>query len=132
MNTQEVQKAVQLQGESTQIPVVVTTETKVQRHSNGRWVKGRSANPSGKPNGSSTKKTERLKMLMDSALVDRWDRYLEALDNLDDKNFVQEYRQLLEFRFPKLQRLDSTNINLQAKEKEPQTIKIGETEFIIN
>ena len=105
----------------------------VPRLSNGRWVKGHgSANPTGKPKGSVTKKTERLKLLVQHAAADRFGEYLQALDFLrenDPKAFAVEYRFLLEFIMPKLQRSESTNLNVEVKEA--QVIKIGETTFQI-
>jgi hypothetical protein len=127
INPKPAQELVQI---SDELPIEPAVTLPIQRVEKGHFKKGVSANPSGKPKGANTKKTERLKILMDSALVDRWERYLEAMDNLDDKTFVQEYRQLLEFRFPKLQRVDSTTLSVQAKEQ--QKIKIGNTEFVIN
>jgi|GEM_PF-6871024 len=106
--------------------------TPAPRLTNGRWVKGSSGNRSGKPKGSVTVKTERMKNLMQHALADRLPEYLAALDHLrdhDPKAFAQEYRFLLEFFVPKLQRTESTNLNIDAKEV--QVIKIGETSFEI-
>lgn len=101
----------------------------IQRVEGGKFKKGVSANPSGRSKATA-KKIERMKSYMDLALSDRWERYLQAMDSLNDKDFAAEYRALMEFRFPKLQRVDSTTVSVQAKEQ--QTIKIGETEFIIN
>ena len=103
----------------------------IERVEKGHFKKGVSANPSGKPKGVNTKKTERLKMLMDGALSEMWPKYMNTLRRLEGREFAQEYRALMEFRMPRLARLDSTTVSL-TQDKEQQTIRIGDTEFIIN
>ena len=103
----------------------------IVRAEKGRFKKGVSGNPSGKPKGASTKCTERLKMLMDSSLADRWKRYLRELDSLTGLDYVQEYRALMEFRLPKMQRIDGTQINIEAKEQPPEFFEIGGKKFLL-
>jgi hypothetical protein len=104
----------------------------VLREGNGRWVKGRSANPSGKRKGNVSIRTERMKVLMQHALADRLPEYLAALDYLrdnDPKAFAAEYRFLLEFFVPKPQRIEQTTLHVDAKEV--QVIKIADQTFEI-
>ena len=125
-NKKEVQSEVQLNAEPFANPPIPHV---IQRVEGGKFKAGVSANPHGRSRATA-KKIERMKSYMDMALSDRWARYLEALDSLNDKDFVAEYRALMEFRFPKLQRVDSTNVNVEAREK--QQIKIGDNLFVIN
>jgi hypothetical protein len=132
MDEKELEKGVQNEVQlNTETPAETVTQHAIQRVEKGHFKKGVSANPSGKPKGASTKKTERLKMLMDGALSEMWPKYMNTLRELDGKEFANEYRALMEFRMPRLARLDSTSINLQAT-KEQQTLKIGDNEYIIN
>jgi|SRR5579863_2183981 len=126
-NEQEkVQNGVEITGEFMPNPPLPAVIHRVEK---GRFKKGYSANPSGMSRASA-KKIERLKLNMDLAISDRWPRYLRAMDSMSDKDFAAEFRALMEFRFPKLQRVDSTSINVQAKEQ--QILKIGDKEYIIN
>ena len=128
-SSNESQEREQILGGPSQTPA---ENLPAPRLANGRWVKGSSGNRSGKPKGAVTVKTERMKTLMQSALADRLPEYLAALDQLrdtDPKAFAQEYRFLLEFFVPKLQRTESTNLNIDVKET--QIIKIGDNSFEI-
>jgi hypothetical protein len=104
----------------------------IERVEKGYFKKGVSGNPSGKPKGANTKRTERLKMLMDSSLADRWKRYLRELDSLTGIDFVQEYRALMEFRLPKPQRIDGTQVNVNLdKEQAAEYFEIGGKKFLL-
>ena len=123
---QRVQFKVQ---EVPELPIEDAGNFQIQRVDKGKFKKGVSANPSGKPKGASTEKTERLKMLMDGALSEMWPKYGHFAKS-GREEFANEYRALMEFRMPKLARIDGTTVNIDAKEQ--QTIKIGDTELIIN
>ena len=104
----------------------------IQREKHGWFKKGVSANPAGKPKGVLTKRTERLKAMMDDALSDGWKKYLKVLNSLEGKEYAEEYRALMEFRIGKMERVNAMQVNIESKEREPQTIKIGDQVLTIN
>lgn len=116
-----------------QAPAVEETAAhQIERVEKGHFRKGTSGNPSGKPKGASTKKTERLKMLMDSALEKGWPRYLTELNKLQGIDYVQEYMRMAEFRVPKQMRVDSTQVNVNLdKEQAPEYFEIGGRKFLL-
>lgn len=122
--------------ESTETPVDFLPDLPVQpaqviiHGERGRFQKGSKANPSGRSRVTA-RKIEKLKGYMDLAIADNWPKYLKELQNLSGKDFLAEYRALLEFRFPKMQRLDSTILNIDVKEQDQQILKIGDNEIIL-
>lgn len=76
----------------------------MEQDSKGRFVKGNS----GKAKGTKDKKTRRIDDLIEYLSNEGAERFVRAMDSLDDKTFANNYIQLIEFIKPKLSRQEST------------------------
>lgn len=80
-----------------------------KKRGNPNWKKGTSANPNGKPKGAIGKKTEKWNMLTDYLLNEGIDRYISAINNLNDEDYVKHFGQILNYVKPKLSNIDQSN-----------------------
>ena len=96
-----------------------------KRQSNGRFKKGKSGNPNGRPKGAANKEVkelrERVKLLLDT----NFDRIVEDIAQLEPKERVSAYLKLLEFALPKLKAIEA-KIEGDTMAVQPPTIVIGD------
>ena len=96
----------------------------------------------GRKKGSKNKKTLMIQAFVESVVNKRHDKFLQELDKLKAKDFVNAYMNLLEFVQPKLQRIESKHtqsptINIfmlpaeKPKLEQQNTIKIILVEIIV-
>jgi hypothetical protein len=78
---------------------------------NPAWQKGVSANPNGRPKGAISKKAEQWAMLMEAMATGLTERFHEYMLELEPKDYIRVYLELLNYYKPKLSSVDSRNIN---------------------
>lgn len=81
----------------------------MSKRGNPNLVKGVSGNPKGKPKGIISKKQERWNELVSYLMDEGIDRYINAIRNLEDDEYVNRFTQILNYVKPKLQAIDQTN-----------------------
>lgn len=74
------------------------------------FVKGQSGNPGGRPTGSPNKVTEKIREKLNTFLTDNFDTIQSDLMELEPKERVKFYIDLLSFGLPKLK-----NIGLESE-----------------
>ena len=62
--------------------------------------KGRSNNPGGRPKGSKNKIPAELKSRMVEELTNSFDKFFSRLSNLDDRDYIRAYTELLKLVIP--------------------------------
>lgn len=79
------------------------------KRGNPNLKKGVSGNPSGRPKGIISKKQERWDELVSYLMDEGIDRYIQAIRQLKDDEYVNRFTQILNYVKPKLQAIDQTN-----------------------
>ena len=64
-------------------------------------MKGTTNNPNGRPRGIPNRSTAELRELITTLFEDRYEDFIEALDQLDPKEKVDAYFKLMSFVLPK-------------------------------
>lgn len=89
-------------------------------------------NPNGRPKGSIDKVSRDLKQRIADLLDNKFDRFNEALDSLDDKEMVKAYTDLVPFAVPKMASasliIDTESIKKTVHDLFPDELKDGEPE----
>lgn len=77
---------------------------------NGRNSKGQfTSDNKGRPRGSQNKERKELREAITRLLQDNYERFAEAILNLNDERLIDKFILLLEYATPKLNRTDLTN-----------------------
>ena len=76
---------------------------------NPNLKKGVSGNPKGRPIGIVSKKQERWDELVSYLMNEGVDRYINAIRQLEDDEYVNRFTQILNYVKPRLQAIDQTN-----------------------
>ena len=86
---------------------MANNEKPKKRAGNPKLVKGVSLNPAGRPKGCINKRTEKWHQLCDYLLDEGTERLMNALENLEPKEFVDAYTKILCYIKPKLSSVDA-------------------------
>jgi len=81
--------------------------------------KGRTNNPNGRPIGSTNKVSADLKQRIADLLDEKFDRFNEALNSLDDKEMVKAYTDLVPFAVPKMA---SASVTIESIEEVKKSV----------
>lgn len=74
-----------------------------------KFKKGESGNPEGRPKGSSNKATAELRERISQLLDSQFEQIVEDLAELEPKDRIKAYTDLIEYALPKLSRADITS-----------------------
>lgn len=74
-----------------------------QRDRNGKFMKGVSANPSGRPKGSANKLTKELRAILKDIVYSELEQIPENLKNLPPKERIELLAKLLPYVLPKVE-----------------------------
>lgn len=77
------------------------------RDKNGRFVKGKSPNPKGRPKGSRNRSTAELREAIEHLLSDNWEQLVDDLQALEPRERIAAMTKLLEYALPKLTRAEA-------------------------
>lgn len=91
----------------------------VKRNSKGQLMKGHGGL---KPKGAVSKKTEQWKMIGEYLANEGAERFAKVMIDSEDKEFMQYYRDILEYFKPKLSRSDQNNtgeLNINVNYTDP-------------
>jgi hypothetical protein len=72
------------------------------------FIKGMSGNPSGRPKGSRNKASEHLRGLIADFLEEKFDQVVQDFADLDPKDRIRFYCDMLQYSVPKLQSVGSS------------------------
>lgn len=86
------------------------------------FKKGQSGNPKGKLKGTKTQKTKAWEAIGEYLIGDGAERYKKYLLELSEKDFSVEFKAIIEYFKPKLNR---TDLDLKSKSKQIERIYIN-------
>jgi hypothetical protein len=72
--------------------------------------KGNCFNPSGRPKGSKSKKTQQWEYFVEYCMAEGCEKFTRELEDLKGKEYVQAFLSLMEFFKPKLSRVNSSSV----------------------
>ena len=77
------------------------------------YKKGKSGNPDGRPKGAQGRLNKELRQAINDFLERRWPDIEKAFDKLSDMNKVTFYRELLQYRLPKLESMSVSELGFE-------------------
>jgi hypothetical protein len=77
------------------------------------YKKGETGNPAGRGRGVKNKLDTELRQLINDFLGRRWPDIEKSFDKLSDKDKVTFYRELLQYRLPKLESISISEIDFE-------------------
>lgn len=92
------------------------------REGNGKYVKGFSGNPNGRPKGSKNKKTETIRETFIDFVQKNLDRLQEDFDSLDAKDRFKYLFEMTKFFLPSLKAVEFGNVLDEMSEKDFETL----------
>ncbi len=72
------------------------------------FKKGNSGNPAGRPNGSANKASGKLREVITSFLEERFENVVNDFEQLEPKDRLKVYTDLLQYGLPKLQAVSNS------------------------
>ena len=86
------------------------------------FKKGKSGNPFGRPKEAANKIGKPLRELIDSFLENNFKKIVKDLSQMEPKDGVKAYCDLLQFTLPKMR---SVEMDAEIGSKDPNTVLIG-------
>ena len=77
--------------------------------------KGQVLNPNGRPKGAISERTKQWNQLADAITSTHTERFNQCLSQLEDKDFMRAYLEVLNYFKPKLSAVQSNNVNTELQ-----------------